>query len=149
MRNLMLAAIAALAPALSAQDFIHYKFDANCTSEVINYATGPQALASNGTLQTSSAQYTITITPQTDVRDAIAVGSTVEVRVLQQANGSLVAERIDVEDEDDDDNRGPGSGDDDNSGPGGGDDDNDDDRGGDNSGPGSGGSDNSGPGSGR
>ena len=55
MRNLMLAAIAALAPALSAQDFIHYKFDANCTSEVINYATGPQALASNGTLQTSSA----------------------------------------------------------------------------------------------
>jgi hypothetical protein len=54
MRNLLLAAIAALVPALSAQDFIHYKFDANCTNEVINYATGPQALASNGTLQTNS-----------------------------------------------------------------------------------------------
>lgn len=43
--------VLALAAAASAQDFIHYKFDSNCSNEVINYATGPQALASNGTLQ--------------------------------------------------------------------------------------------------
>ncbi|MCA8975075.1 MAG: hypothetical protein KDC98_10155 [Planctomycetes bacterium] len=36
-----------------AQDFIHYKFDSPCTTEVINYATGPQALASNGTIQST------------------------------------------------------------------------------------------------
>ena len=38
-----------------AQDFIHYKFDSTCTNEVINYATGAQALASNGTLQSTAA----------------------------------------------------------------------------------------------
>ncbi|HEX5052740.1 MAG TPA: LamG-like jellyroll fold domain-containing protein [Planctomycetota bacterium] len=54
MRHLLCAAIAAAAT-LSAQDFIHYKFDANCTTEVINYATGPMALPANGTLQTNSA----------------------------------------------------------------------------------------------
>ncbi|MBL8724339.1 MAG: hypothetical protein JNK49_09845 [Planctomycetes bacterium] len=43
-----------------AQDFIHYKFDSTCTNEVINYATGPQALGANGTLQSNS-----TISPWT------------------------------------------------------------------------------------
>lgn len=38
-----------------AQDFIHYKFDSGCTTEVVNYATGPQALAANGVLQSNSA----------------------------------------------------------------------------------------------
>jgi hypothetical protein len=41
--------------AANAQDFIHYKFDSNCTTEVVNYATGASALASNGVLQTNSA----------------------------------------------------------------------------------------------
>lgn len=40
--------------ALSAQDFIHYKFDTGCTTEVINYATGAQALPANGVLETTS-----------------------------------------------------------------------------------------------
>lgn len=38
----------------TAQDFIHYKFDGNCSNEVINYANGAQALASNGVLTTTS-----------------------------------------------------------------------------------------------
>lgn len=55
MRTTFLLAMAAVAAPSLAQDFIHYKFDSNCTDEVINYATGPQALASNGQLQTNSA----------------------------------------------------------------------------------------------
>lgn len=66
------------------------------------------------TLQTSSAQYTIALTAQTDVRDRVGVGSTVEVRVLRQGDGTLRADRIDAEDGDDDDDQR------DNSGPGGG-----------------------------
>ncbi|MEO6597141.1 MAG: LamG-like jellyroll fold domain-containing protein [Planctomycetota bacterium] len=54
MRHLLTATIAAVS-SLTAQDFIHYKFDANCTTEVINYATGPQAFPGNGALQTNSA----------------------------------------------------------------------------------------------
>lgn len=46
--------LAASAVPAFAQDFIHYKFDSTCGSEVINYATGPQALASNGSLQSTS-----------------------------------------------------------------------------------------------
>lgn len=55
MRSLPLAALAAFCATATAQDFIHYKFDANCTNEVINYATGPQAFPDNGTLQSNSA----------------------------------------------------------------------------------------------
>lgn len=55
MRFTPLAALAATCAIATAQDFIHYKFDANCTNEVINYATGPQALASNGLLETNAA----------------------------------------------------------------------------------------------
>jgi len=55
MRHLPFAAIAALSVCATAQDFIHYKFDANCTNEVINYATGPMAFPANGTLQSNSA----------------------------------------------------------------------------------------------
>ncbi|MBK8975214.1 MAG: hypothetical protein IPM29_04770 [Planctomycetes bacterium] len=46
--------VLSLVPAASAQDFIHYKFDSGCTSEVINYATGPQALGANGVLETTA-----------------------------------------------------------------------------------------------
>jgi hypothetical protein len=38
----------------AAQDLIYYKFDSACTTEIINYATGAQALG-NGTLQSNSA----------------------------------------------------------------------------------------------
>ena len=55
MRSLPLFACAALAIGASAQDFIQYNFDANCTNEVINLANGPQALASNGMLQSNAA----------------------------------------------------------------------------------------------
>jgi hypothetical protein len=40
----------------TAQDFLHYKFDGNCSNEVINYANGPQALLQNGVLTSSSTQ---------------------------------------------------------------------------------------------
>lgn len=52
---LSLTTLATLSCLAQAQDFIHYKFDSTCTNEVINYATGPQALASNGTLESNSA----------------------------------------------------------------------------------------------
>lgn len=39
---------------LCGQDFIHYKFDSTCNNEVINYATGAQALAQNGVLTSTS-----------------------------------------------------------------------------------------------
>jgi hypothetical protein len=54
MRTLPLVALTILASSALAQDFIHYKFDANCTAEVINYATGPQALAANGVFQSNA-----------------------------------------------------------------------------------------------
>jgi hypothetical protein len=54
MHLLPLAALALFCATATAQDFIHYKFDANCTSEVINYANGPQAFAANGQLQSNS-----------------------------------------------------------------------------------------------
>ncbi len=54
MRLLSLAAFACVTSFLTAQDFIHYKFDANCTGEVINLANGPQAFPGNGTLQSNS-----------------------------------------------------------------------------------------------
>jgi hypothetical protein len=54
MHHLTLAAIAALAATSAAQEFLHYKFDANCTAEVINYATGPAAFAQNGTFETNT-----------------------------------------------------------------------------------------------
>lgn len=50
-----LVVLAVLAASATAQDFIHYKFDSGCTNEVINYATGPQALPSNGRLESNSA----------------------------------------------------------------------------------------------
>ena len=55
MRILSCSLALCIASALTAQDFIHYKFDANCTAEVINLANGPQAFPGNGTLQTNSA----------------------------------------------------------------------------------------------
>ncbi|MEO6597142.1 MAG: LamG-like jellyroll fold domain-containing protein [Planctomycetota bacterium] len=55
MRPLLATAIATLAQAIAGQDFIHYRFDSNCSLEVINYATGSQALASNGALQSNSS----------------------------------------------------------------------------------------------
>lgn len=54
-RTLASFAFALCAAPAFAQDFIHYKFDSTCTTEVINYATGPQALATNGTLQSNSS----------------------------------------------------------------------------------------------
>ncbi len=54
MRYLSLVGLLLLATGAPSQDFIHYKFDANCTNEVINYATGPQAFPGNGTLQSNS-----------------------------------------------------------------------------------------------
>lgn len=54
MRQLCSLAAVALATSLAAQDFIHYKFDSTCSNEVINYATGPQALPSNGLLESNS-----------------------------------------------------------------------------------------------
>jgi hypothetical protein len=39
----------------TAQDFIHYKFDSNCTNEVLNLASGPSAFPANGTLQTNTS----------------------------------------------------------------------------------------------
>ncbi|MCA8965207.1 MAG: LamG domain-containing protein [Planctomycetes bacterium] len=54
MRSLPLLAAMTLAVTATAQDFIHYKFDSTCTTEVINYANGSQALAANGSLQSTS-----------------------------------------------------------------------------------------------
>jgi hypothetical protein len=54
MHHLTLAAIAALAATSAAQEFLHYKFDSNCTTEVVNYATGPSAFAQNGTFETNT-----------------------------------------------------------------------------------------------
>ncbi|MCC7065345.1 MAG: hypothetical protein IT456_21235, partial [Planctomycetes bacterium] len=54
MRLATTLSIALLTSTSIAQYFIHYKFYSVCTNEVINYATGPQALASNGTLQSNS-----------------------------------------------------------------------------------------------
>lgn len=54
-RTVAAAMLAAFSLSATAQDFIHYKFDSTCSNEVVNYATGPQALASNGTLQSTSA----------------------------------------------------------------------------------------------
>jgi hypothetical protein len=55
MRNFVAATLlSTVAATATAQDFLHYKFDANCTTEVINYATGPQAFPANGTLQSNS-----------------------------------------------------------------------------------------------
>ncbi len=54
MRPLPCLAVFSLSVLATAQDFIHYKFDSTCTTEVINYATGPQALAANGALQSTS-----------------------------------------------------------------------------------------------
>ncbi|MCU0866632.1 MAG: LamG domain-containing protein [Planctomycetes bacterium] len=48
------AAVSLFTSLVTAQDFLHYKFDSACTTEVINYATGPQAFAGNGTLQSNS-----------------------------------------------------------------------------------------------
>lgn len=54
MRTTTLLATTLLTAAIAtAQDFIHYKFDSTCTNEVINYATGPQALAANGVLEST------------------------------------------------------------------------------------------------
>jgi hypothetical protein len=58
MRHFTLLATTLLAASLSAQDFLHYKFDSTCTNEVVNYATGPSAWAANGALgQNSGAPY--------------------------------------------------------------------------------------------
>ncbi|MCA8948204.1 MAG: hypothetical protein KDE27_01800 [Planctomycetes bacterium] len=68
------AAFSSLASLTSAQDFIHYKFDSTCNDEVINYATGTSALASNGVMQSTSA-----ISPYVTgvFGSALAAGSTV------------------------------------------------------------------------
>jgi hypothetical protein len=47
-------AVSTLSSLVQGQDFIHYKFDSPCTTEVINYATGPSALPGNGVLETTS-----------------------------------------------------------------------------------------------
>ncbi|MGE3172598.1 MAG: LamG-like jellyroll fold domain-containing protein [Planctomycetota bacterium] len=47
--------MAALLASVCGQDFLHYKFDSTCFTEVVNYATGPQAFPANGTLETTSA----------------------------------------------------------------------------------------------
>lgn len=48
-----LFALPLLALSLPAQDFLHYKFDAGCGTEVVNYADGPSA-GGNGTLASAS-----------------------------------------------------------------------------------------------
>ncbi len=49
-----LLALAALTTFATAQDFIHYKFDANCTNEVINLASGPAAFPANGLFESNT-----------------------------------------------------------------------------------------------
>lgn len=49
-----LAALAALTTLATAQDFIHYRFDSNCTNEVINLASGPSAFPANGVLESNT-----------------------------------------------------------------------------------------------
>lgn len=48
------AALSLLTVAAHGQDFIHYKFDSGCTTEVVNYATGASASGKNGILETTS-----------------------------------------------------------------------------------------------
>ncbi|MFY9343814.1 MAG: LamG-like jellyroll fold domain-containing protein [Planctomycetota bacterium] len=55
MRTFDLAAIVALGATATAQDFIHYKFDANCTNEVINLASGPAAFPANGVFESNTS----------------------------------------------------------------------------------------------
>lgn len=55
MSRLSVAATALLSPFLSAQDFLHFKFDGGCTAEVINYARGPGAFPENGVLESNAA----------------------------------------------------------------------------------------------
>jgi len=122
--------------------------------------------ATSLTVETSEGPVQAAITPDTEFEDeqddpttpaAFAVGDVVKVHAVRAEDGSLVARKVEIEgleDDDADDNSGPGSldddtdGDDDNGGPGNADDDGADD---DNSGPGSadddGVNDNSGPGS--
>ncbi len=52
MRTTLLVAVA-LAPALSAQTFLYYKFDSPCTNEVVNFASGPSSKG-NGALEQNS-----------------------------------------------------------------------------------------------
>lgn len=55
MRSLLTLVSASLFGAsLAAQDFIYYRFDSGCTNEVINYASGAQALPNNGELETTT-----------------------------------------------------------------------------------------------
>jgi hypothetical protein len=53
MRTTLLLVPSLFAGLLPAQDFLHYKFDSPCLTEVINYATGAQRFPSNGTLETA------------------------------------------------------------------------------------------------
>lgn len=48
-----LLALSLLVTTAASQDLVYYKFNSACTTEVINYATGPQAFG-NGTLQSNS-----------------------------------------------------------------------------------------------
>ncbi|MGE0059106.1 MAG: DUF5666 domain-containing protein [Dehalococcoidia bacterium] len=87
-------------------------------------------------VQTSASQYAVRLAAETEVEGRLVPGVYVEVDVDRLDDGSFVADKVEVEDHDDDDgNTGPGSSDDDdddnNSGPDGGGDDSD------NSGPGS------------
>ena len=95
---------------------------------------------------------TLLVTPQTDIRDMISVGDLVEVRAITAANGALIAVRLRLsgeidnenhnfngnENTNDNENNNSGS----NSGPGSGGNDNENDNSGSNSGPGSDGNDN-------
>jgi hypothetical protein len=69
-----LSAFAAATALASAQDFIQYRFDSPCTTEVVNYATGPAALPANGVLESTSptSPYTTGV-----FGGALAAGSTV------------------------------------------------------------------------
>ncbi|MBL8725249.1 MAG: hypothetical protein JNK49_14470 [Planctomycetes bacterium] len=75
MRTLSLLTI--LTSFAHAQDFLHYKFDGNCSNEVINYANGPQALPQNGVLSSSS-----TLSPfQTGVFGGALAGGNISTSV--------------------------------------------------------------------
>ncbi|HEX6813480.1 MAG TPA: LamG-like jellyroll fold domain-containing protein [Planctomycetota bacterium] len=55
MRHQALSILALCTTLATAQDFIHYRFDSNCTNEVLNLASGPGAFPANGVLQTNTS----------------------------------------------------------------------------------------------
>jgi hypothetical protein len=76
------------------------------------------------TVRTRTGDLSVAYSGETEIRDPITTGSYVEIDIARRPDGSIVAERIELEDHD-------GEGDDhDSSGPGSGDRDDDDDHGG-------------------